>query len=98
MPNSPSAKKRIRQDVHRTLRNKSRKSMLWTYEKIFHAALDAGNIEEAERGLSKVSAVYDKAVKAGIIHKNRADRKKSRLYAALTAAKQAKSETPASES
>ena len=50
------------------------------------ADLESGDLEAAQAALSKVFSAYDKALKSGIIHKNRASRKKARLQAKLAAA------------
>ena len=47
MPNTESAKKRLRQDAVRNLRNRMAKSEISTYSKKVVAASEAGNAEEA---------------------------------------------------
>lgn len=76
MPNTRSAKKRLRQNDKRRLRNKSQKSFLKTITKKIKEAEAKG---EAEEFLKKAYKAYDKAVSKGIIHKNNAARHKSRL-------------------
>lgn len=75
MPNLPSAKKRLRQDAKRALRNASAKTRIKTETK------------KALNGLENTAqSVIDRAAAKGIIHKNTAARKKSRLAKKLAAA------------
>jgi small subunit ribosomal protein S20 len=83
MANIKSAKKRIRQAPGRAARNRKRKSTLWTHEKSFNAAVESGDAEAAQAAFNKVVSAYDKALKVGVIHKNRVNRKKSQFKAAL---------------
>ena len=73
MPHTRSAAKRVRQNEKRRLRNKAVKSYVRTMIK---KVLESENKEEA---LKKAYSALDKAVKKGVIHKNAAARKKSRL-------------------
>ena len=82
MPIIKSAIKRNRQNEKRRLRNKSVKTRIKTETKRFLSLL--GNKEKAEEQLKLVHSLYDKAVKKGIIHKNTASRKKSRLAKMIT--------------
>ena len=79
MPNVKSAVKRVRKIKKRTLRNKSIKSALRTTIKKFEKALVSSDIENAKEALKKALRALDKAVTKGVIHKNTAARKKSRL-------------------
>ncbi len=87
MPNTANVKKRVAKTVKRTLRNKSRKTEIKTFEKKFKADVENNDIDAAEKSLSKVTSLYDKAAKHNTIHKNRAHRKKSRLALTLNKAK-----------
>ena len=80
MPNIESAKKRMRQTVKRTARNRVRKEKLKKAVKAYRAALDSagGGVAVAEE-LKKVSRAVDKAGVKGILHKNTVNRRKSRL-------------------
>ncbi len=69
MPNTPSAKKRLRQDAKKRLRNMAAKTRIKTETK---KALSGGEVTSA------FSAI-DRAAAKGIIHRNAAARKKSRL-------------------
>lgn len=80
MPRTRSAAKRVRQIRKRTLRNKAIKSALRTAIRKFERALAAGaNQEEVVEKLRFALKKIDKAVTKGVLHKNTAARKKSRL-------------------
>lgn len=79
MPNIKSAEKRVRTSTQRTLRNVSLKSALRTTIKKFETALVQSNIEQARLTLKIATRALDKAATKGIIHRNTASRKKSRL-------------------
>ncbi len=76
---SKSAMKRVRQNVKKTLRNKSVKSTLKTMTKKVEAEVKNKSKETAEAALRQIIAVLDKAGRKGILHKNTASRKVSRL-------------------
>lgn len=79
MAHTLSAKKRIRQNEKRRLRNKSYKSMMKTYTKKFLSAIDSGDLELAEKRYHEAIKVISKIGSKGIIHKNQASRRVSRL-------------------
>ncbi|BCJ88595.1 30S ribosomal protein S20 [Effusibacillus dendaii] len=79
MPNIKSAIKRVKITRTRTLRNAAAKSTLRTALKKFEAAVANNDLENAKALLSHATRTLDKAVTKGIIHKNTAARKKSRL-------------------
>ncbi|MCL6631067.1 MAG: 30S ribosomal protein S20 [Alicyclobacillus herbarius] len=79
MPNIKSAEKRVHITARRTLRNKSLKSALRTTLKKFDVALTQDDVEQARLVLREATRALDKAVTKGIIHRNNADRRKSRL-------------------
>lgn len=90
MPNIKSAIKRVKTNDARRLRNASQKSALRTAVKSFEHAAQGSNVEAAKESLANALKKLDKAVTKGLIHKNTANRKKSRLakqYNALSAAK-----------
>ena len=76
MPNLASAKKRLRQDVKKKLVNQVVKTRIKTETK---NAVKNGEIQSA-------AAVIDRAAAKGIIHKNAAARRKSRLAKKIAAA------------
>ncbi|MCY0875983.1 MAG: 30S ribosomal protein S20 [Firmicutes bacterium] len=79
MPNIKSAIKRVKLTKKRTLRNAAAKSALRTSLKKFETALHERNMETAQTALRNATRSLDKAVTKGIIHRNHAARKKSRL-------------------
>lgn len=88
MANTRSAKKDLRKTAKRRLRNQSTKSSLKTYiKKVKVAVASPGtnkeNVVEAARLAVKA---IDKAAQRGIIHKNQAARRKSRLMKVANAA------------
>ena len=90
MPNIKSAKKRVLVSAKKTNINKSEKSEVKTYIKNFNLLLENGNVEEAEKVLSKTVSVIDKAVTKGILTKNAAANKKSGLVKKFNALKASK--------
>jgi small subunit ribosomal protein S20 len=78
MPNIKSAIKRVKVSEKRRLRNASQKSALRTAVKAFDAAVSPEALVTASKKL-------DKAASKGLIHKNAANRKKSRLAKKLNA-------------
>ncbi len=85
MANIKSAKKRILVAEKKTARNKMVKSALKTTIKKFEAAVSANNAAEAKELFVKVTKALDMAAQKGVVHKNMAARKKSRLAAKLNA-------------
>lgn len=79
MANTKSAEKRTRQNERRRLRNRSVKTRIRTLEKNLQATIASGKKDEAAKALQDFSSAYDKAVKGGVIRKETANRKKSRL-------------------
>ncbi len=80
MANIKSAKKRIKVTIKKTLQNKIIKSRTKTEVKKLLVACKAGDVTAAKAQLPNTVAALDKAATKGIIHKNNASRKKSRLY------------------
>ncbi len=80
MANIKSAVKRARQNIKRELRNRRVKSMLKTSIRRFEESLQNGDHEDARVKLNTAVSHIDKAAARGIVHKNNAARKKSRLY------------------
>jgi small subunit ribosomal protein S20 len=79
MPNIKSAIKRVKVSEKRRQRNASHKSALRTAVKSFETAAASSNVETAKAALVTASQKLDKAATKGLIHKNAAARKKSRL-------------------
>ncbi len=79
MPNIKSAIKRVEIAQKRTIRNASIKSAVKTAIRKYEVALKSESREVAETTLRKALVALDKAVSKGVLHKNAAARKKSRL-------------------
>ena len=79
MANTVQARKRILQNAKRRLQNNSKRSSMRTLLKRVLAAIKLQNKELATKELSLASSILDKLVKKGLIHKNKANRHKSRL-------------------
>ena len=84
MPNIKSAAKRARQSEARRLANRAKRSALRTAVKKVTASLAQGP-EAAREALRLAVKKLDQAAAAGLIHKNTAARKKSRLMRKLNA-------------
>ena len=89
MPNTESAKKRVRQSVKRQSLNNWRKRRVRTQIKSFLEALHDRDVSAAETEFRKTAALLDKVSSTSTMHKNTASRKKSRLAKRLNALKQA---------
>ncbi|WP_342359928.1 30S ribosomal protein S20 [Terrarubrum flagellatum] len=83
MANTKSAKKAARQTVRRTEINKARKSRMRTFVRKAEEALTAGDKAAAAAAVHAAEPELMRAAKTGVIHKNTASRKVSRLTAAL---------------
>ncbi len=79
MANTPQAKKRIRRNAKRQIINHSRVSRVRTFIKAVESAVEAGQKSEAVEALKKVQPEIARGISRGIIHKNTAARKFSRL-------------------
>jgi len=79
MPNIKSAEKRVRLGKVREMRNKANRTRLRTTLKRFDAAVVSGNREEATGAYQLAIKTVDTAVSKGLLHKNNAARKKSKL-------------------
>jgi len=79
MPITKSAKKAIRQNIRRRARNLVYKSRIKDLIKEIRVLITEKKIEEAKKILPQVYKILDKAAKVGVIKKNSATRKKSRL-------------------
>lgn len=79
MPNIKSAIKRVKTNEKRRALNASQKSALRSAVKSATTALESNDVEAAQTAVKTASQKLDKAVTKGLIHKNAAARKKSRL-------------------
>jgi small subunit ribosomal protein S20 len=79
MANTPQAKKRIRRNARRTVINGNRISRIRTLVKKVESAIAAGDKGAAADALSSVQPELARGVARGVLHKNTASRKFSRL-------------------
>lgn len=86
MPTTDSADKRARQNQKRRQQNKEARTYARSQVRKFEDALEAGQIEEAQQLLKQAESALDRAVSKGVIPKNRASRKISRLAKRLNKA------------
>lgn len=85
MANTPQAKKRIRRNERRAEVNGARVSRIRTYVKKAESALEAGDKAAATAALAIVQPELARGVAKGVLHKNTASRKFSRLNKRLEA-------------
>jgi small subunit ribosomal protein S20 len=83
MPNNAAAQKRMRQEQKRRLHNRSVKSLVKT--QITKARQAVALDENAEEAVRIAVSELDRAAKKGVIHRNNAARRKSRLMKQLNA-------------
>lgn len=83
MANTKSALKRMRQNPKRRLRNRYFTGRARTAVKKARMVLEEGKIEEARAATIEAVRALDKAAEKGILHKNNAARRKSRLMKRL---------------
>jgi small subunit ribosomal protein S20 len=87
MANHFSALKRARQTEKRTAHNRGQKSALRTAIRQLREAIAKGDAGSAREQFKQSTAVLDRAVSKGVLHRNTAARYKSRLSARLSAIK-----------
>jgi small subunit ribosomal protein S20 len=79
MANTPQAKKRIRRNQRREVINHSRVSRIRSFVKAVESALAAGKKDEAADALRQAQPEMARGVARGVLHRNTAARKFSRL-------------------
>jgi len=79
LANIKSQIKRNRQNEKRRLRNRVYRGAARTFIRKANAAIESGNLDEARAAVLRAQKALDKAAEKGIIHKNNAARRKSRL-------------------
>jgi small subunit ribosomal protein S20 len=79
MPNTPSAKKAVRQIARRAAINRSRRSQMRTYIRKVEEAIATGDQAAAAQALNAAEPLIKRAAQKGIVHSNTASRKVSRL-------------------
>ncbi len=85
MANTPQSKKRARQAVRRTDINKARRSRIRTYLRKVEEAIASGDQAAAKAALQAAQPELMRGVTKGVVHKNTASRKVSRLAARVKA-------------
>lgn len=85
MPNNASAEKRMRQEHKRRAHNRSVKSIVKTQVTKARQAITGTSVsaEDAEAAVRAAVSELDRAAKKGVIHRNNAARRKSRLMKQL---------------
>ncbi|MEO6359947.1 MAG: 30S ribosomal protein S20 [Sphingomicrobium sp.] len=79
MANTPQAKKRIRRNANRAVINGARVSRIRTFIKAVESALASGKQADAADALRRAQPELARGVARGVVHKNTAARKISRL-------------------
>ena len=79
MANTPQAKKRIRRNATRSVVNGARVSRIRTFIKAVETAIAAGKKDDAAAALKQAQPEMARGVARGVLHKNTAARKFSRL-------------------
>lgn len=79
MANTPQSKKRIRRNDRRSDVNTARVSRIRNFVKKTEAAIEAGDKEAAQAALKNAQPELARGVSRGVLHKNTAARKMSRL-------------------
>lgn len=85
MANTPSAEKRIRRNQRRAAVNKARMSRIRTFVKKVEAAIDSGVKADAVAAFAAAEPELMRGVSKGVVHRNTAARKISRLSKRIAA-------------
>jgi len=83
MANTSSAKKRVRRDERRTEVNRARRSRIRTFVKRVETAIESNDKESAQAAFVAAEPEIMRGVSRGILHRNTASRKVSRLAARI---------------
>ena len=89
MPNKASAKKRLRQTIKKTTENKNRKTRIKTFVKKVEQAIVEGDQAAANEVFLAAQSEIMRGVTKGVVHKNTASRKISRLNSRVKSLKKA---------
>ena len=87
MPNTPSAKKRLRQSVLHRAKNRSTKTALRSLTRKIRESIAANDVAKSEADFSTLVKKIDRASSKKVLHANAAARTKSRLSKAIKAIK-----------
>ncbi|GGC27776.1 MULTISPECIES: 30S ribosomal protein S20 [Brevibacterium] len=85
MANIKSQIKRIKTNEKARQRNKAVRSEVRSYVRVVRENIAAGNKEEAQQAYAVAARKLDKAVSKGVLHKNNAANRKSRLATQINA-------------
>ncbi|MCS6986898.1 MAG: 30S ribosomal protein S20 [Sphingomonadaceae bacterium] len=83
MANTPSAEKRVRRNARRAAINRARRSRIRTFVKKVEAAIASGERAAAEAAFRLAQPEIQRGVAKGVLHRNTAARKLSRLWARI---------------
>ncbi len=83
MTNTSSAKKRVRRDERRTEVNRARRSRIRTFVKRVETAIESSDKEAAQAAFVAAEPEIMRGVTRGVLHRNTASRKVSRLAARI---------------
>ena len=97
MANKQAALKALRQSQKKAERNKAVFAQIRDLRRHFRKAIESKDASQAAELSKKITVAFDKAAQKGIIKKNTAARKKSRMMKKLNALNAAKSSTPKAE-
>lgn len=86
MANNKAAEKRIRTNETKRVRNRPYRSAARTFVKKAELTIRSGNLDAAQTAVVQAVSMLDRTAQKGIIHKNNAARRKSRLQTKLNAA------------
>jgi small subunit ribosomal protein S20 len=90
MPNTASAKKRLRQSIDRRARNRSAKTSIRTLIRKIRESITAKDVAKSETDYSTLVKKLDRAAGKNVIHANAVARTKSRLSKAIKGIKDVK--------
>jgi len=85
LANNKSAKKRILTNEQKRIRNRPFRTAARTYVKKAELAIQSGDVNEASTAVGDAISVLDRVANKGVIHRNNAARRKSRLMAKYNA-------------
>jgi len=91
MPNTPSAKKRLRQSVNRRAKNRATKTQIRNLTRTIRESVAAKDVAKSEEAFGTLVKKIDRATSKKVLHANAAARTKSRLTKAIKSIKPAKS-------
>jgi small subunit ribosomal protein S20 len=87
MPNTPSAKKRLKQSIVRRAKNRSTKTAIRNLTRKIRESVAAKDVAQSEEAFGTLVKKIDRASSKKVIHANAAARTKSRLSKAIKAIK-----------